>query len=125
MAQTRPQVLDNISPCGIMSYAEWQQFLYSVAFLTDINGGTNLASSLRTVITTGDLTVIDWDNDIILGSTTTYFGKHGAYPIIIEENQDPDNNQWSPNGTPSYSWNAARTVLTLNPQTANTNFIIL
>lgn len=125
MAQTRQQVLDNISRCGGMSYAEWQQFLMAVAFLTDINGGSNISASLRTVLTIGDITVIDWFNDDVGSTTTTYYAKHGAYPIIIEENQDPDNNQWTPNGTPSYSWNAARTILTLNPQTANTNFIIL
>lgn len=125
MAQTRPQVLDNISPCGIMSYAEWQQFLSSVAFLTDINGGSNLSSSLRTVIIGGDELVIDWYNDLVAGSPNTYFAKHGAYPVVIEENQDADNSQWTPNGAPSYSWNAGRTILTLNPQTANTNFIIL
>lgn len=123
--QTRQQVLDNISQCGNMSYAEWVNFLFSVAFLTDINGGTSLSASLRTVIIGGDLLVINWMTDLIADSAITYYGKHGAYPIIIEENQDPDNNQWTPNGAPAYSWNAGRTILTLNPQTANTNFIIL
>lgn len=124
MAQTREQVLDNISICGGMSYAEWQRFLYSVAFLTDINGGASLSASLRTVITGGDQTVITWLTDVVDGDTVTYQAKHGTYPVIIEENQ-ADDGTWSPNGTPAYTWNADRSVLTLNPQTTNTNFIIL
>lgn len=127
MAQTREQVLDNISPCGAMSYAEWQRFLASIAFLTDLTGGSSLTASLRTVIVGGDELVINWMTDNIPESAPaiTYFGKHGGFPVIIEENQDPDNHQWTPNAAPAYSWNAGRTILTLNPQTPNTNFIIL
>jgi len=127
MAQTRAQVLDNISPCGGMSYAEWIQFLNSIAFLTDLDGGSSLSASLRTVIqiNDGNPIVIDWYADVIIPTTSTYFAKHGAFPLIIEENQDPDTLKWTPDAAPAYTWNAGRTILTLNPQTENTNFIIL
>lgn len=125
--QTRTQVLDNISPCGAMSYNEWIIFLNSIAFLPDLIGGSSLSASLRSIITGGDEVVIDWTTDHVNGNpdNPTYYAKHGAYPVIIEENQDPDNLQWTSNAAPSYSWNAGRTILTLNPQTPNTNFIIL
>lgn len=124
MAQTRQQVLDRIGTCGNMSYAEWIQFLNSVAFLTDIVGGGSLSASLKTVIQGGDILVIDWFNDTVDFSAVTYYAKHGGFPMIAEENKG-DDNQWTPNAAPAYSWNAGRTILTLSPQTPNTNFIIL
>lgn len=124
MAQTRSQILDNISKCGGMSYAEWIRFLDSVALLTDVNGGASLSSSLRTVFVGGDQVVINWLTDIVDGDTITYQQKHGSFPMIVEENQN-DDLTWTQNGNPAYFWNAGRTILTLNPQTVNANFIIL
>lgn len=74
-------------------------------------------------ITNGIGLSILWATDPIPGGGASYLQKYGGFPSIIEENKN-DDGTWSPNASPSYSWNTDRSILTLTPQTTYTNFII-
>lgn len=89
-------------------------------------GGGVISANQKTpiVITDGSPKTITWATDIPDGEIVTYLVKHGAYPIITEENQN-DDGTWNQNASASYVWNTARTILTLTPQTVKANFIIL
>lgn len=67
---------------------------------------------------------IVWAVDPVPGGGMTYLQKHGAFPMIAEENKG-DDGKWTPNAAPAYSWNTDRSILSLFPQTTFTNFIII
>lgn len=86
-----------------------------------------MAQKTRIKINDGSQLVVDWQNDVIPGTTVKYAARHGNYFDISEV--DSVGGIWIPNGTPSYEITGrvgdAVTEVTFSPQVQLSEFTII